>query len=87
MWAWRLPCGLAYVSVYASAWAKLDGVGEAGIMFEAGLTITVTGGQVDFTAYGSITAWIDLAIAPRAEFTVGFVNANKLGACESRPPM
>lgn len=63
-------------SVYASAWAKLDGVGEAGITFQAGLTITVTGGQVNFVAYGSITAWIDLVIAPRAEFTVGFVLTN-----------
>jgi hypothetical protein len=63
-------------SVYAAAWAKLDGVGSAGITFYAALTIHATSGHIDFRAEGSITAWIDLTVAPKTDFTVGFVVTN-----------
>jgi hypothetical protein len=63
-------------SVYASAWARLDGIGSAGITFRAGLSITITSGRVNFRAEGSITAWIAPAIGGRYDFTVGFVLTN-----------
>ena len=63
-------------SVYAGAWAELEGIGRAGINLRANLNITIIGGDFFFVAGGSVTAWFDPSVGGVYDISVGFVLTN-----------